>query len=142
MQQCVMASGKMHPVPLDGYNHTWYLMIWTAKSQERNLFSTFLMNLNVHAFFSLRMKELSSVQMCMRVWLLGQARLVELDPMYSDVTWRLLGEYINIYHIQPLTFWSGSSYPTVTSDPLYGLWEKPKFENLNIIFAMVKMYPQ
>ena len=32
--------------------------------------------------------------------------------------------------------------PTVTSDPLYRIWERPKFENLNFVFAMVKVYSQ
>ena len=48
-----------------------------------------------------------------------------------------------MFHFTPLErmstlkkFWSGSSDPTVTSDPM----EKAKFENLNFILAVVKMY--
>ena len=37
-------------------------------------------------------------------------------------------------------FWSWSSDPTITSDPLHSLWERPKIENLNFVFAMVKMH--
>ena len=35
-----------------------------------------------------------------------------------------------------------SSDPTVTSDSLHSLWERQKIENLNFVFAMVKMHSQ
>ena len=33
-----------------------------------------------------------------------------------------------------------SSDPTVTSDPLYSLWERSKMIDVNFVFAMVKMH--
>ena len=42
-------------------------------------------------------------------------------------------------------YWSGSSEPTVTSDPLYSLYgkgKKKKNENLNFVFPIVKMHSQ
>ena len=55
----------------------------------------------------------------------------------------------NVFHFIPPEqicpfekFWSGSADPTVTSDPLYNLRERPKMINVNLIFAMVKMHSQ
>ena len=38
--------------------------------------------------------------------------------------------------------WRGSSDPTITSDTPSGQKERPKFENLNFVFAIVKIYSQ
>ena len=35
-------------------------------------------------------------------------------------------------------FLSWSSDPTITSDPLHGLWERPKIENLNLFLSWSK----